>query len=198
MIITINEQQEQPFISSTKSGRNMTTKDLIITESQPFDSERKMFKTLSHAEDAKVLSTTMPTTLPLPSSPNEKDQAITSSSTRYLIFVLTILENLIFSGIVFGWPALFYILKSEHIFENLCQSFLINNNTIIEHHNVISYQIDPLATNITSTIPMDNNNLASQLLLKVTNLNYVHNLILEFFIQSKKLQTYYILSFSLK
>ena len=39
---------------------------------------------------------------------------------KVLILVCGLIENLIFSGTIFGWPALFYMLKSEGIYEHLC------------------------------------------------------------------------------
>ena len=41
---------------------------------------------------------------------------------KVLILVCGLIENLVFSGTVFGWPALFYMLKSEGIYEHLCES----------------------------------------------------------------------------
>ncbi|KAJ6215554.1 hypothetical protein RDWZM_010054 [Blomia tropicalis] len=80
---------------------------------------------------------------------NDQRSNIISNSLRWTILILTLLENLIFSGIVFGWPALIYILKAEHIYEDLCKLTLLNdhdNSTspkvsldCIEQENVLNH-----------------------------------------------------------
>lgn len=59
---------------------------------------------------------------------DEMNMTITPRVTRIWILTVTQLENLVFSGIIFGWPALVYLLKTEHVFENYCVGL---NNTVV-------------------------------------------------------------------
>jgi hypothetical protein len=61
-----------------------------------------------------------------------------SSGKKILILICGLIENLVFSGIIFGWPALFYMLKSEGIYEDLCE-FSETNQQITANSNHSSY-----------------------------------------------------------
>lgn len=52
----------------------------------------------------------------------EHNRAITPKSIRFFILISTLFETIIFSGLIFGWPALFYMLKNEQIFFHLCSA----------------------------------------------------------------------------
>lgn len=51
---------------------------------------------------------------------HELQSAITPPLRRTCILIASLFENLVFSGIIFGWPALFYMLKNEQIYASLC------------------------------------------------------------------------------
>lgn len=76
---------------------------------------------------------------------SEIDYAITPRPLRILILVSTLLENLIFSGIIFGWPALFYMLKNENIYSELCEP--VTDNSLVPANifnvttNAVSYDL---------------------------------------------------------
>ncbi|XP_027203198.2 equilibrative nucleobase transporter 1-like isoform X2 [Dermatophagoides pteronyssinus] len=59
---------------------------------------------------------------------DEYQKAITPRSIRYFILISTIIESIIFSGLIFGWPALFYMLKNEQIYSYLCSNNNYNND----------------------------------------------------------------------
>lgn len=48
------------------------------------------------------------------------EKAITPFWRRFLILIFTFIETIIFSGLIFGWPLLFYMLKQERIYAELC------------------------------------------------------------------------------
>ena len=46
---------------------------------------------------------------------------------KRLILIVGLLENLLFSGTIFGWTALNYMLKSEGVYQYVCDENLHNN-----------------------------------------------------------------------
>lgn len=56
-----------------------------------------------------------------------------SMTKKIVILICGLIENLIFSGTIFGWPALFYMLKSEGIYEHLCHN--VENRRMITTAN---------------------------------------------------------------
>ncbi|CAG2106746.1 unnamed protein product [Medioppia subpectinata] len=59
-----------------------------------------------------------------------------SSHKKVLILLCGLIENLIFSGTLFGWPALFYMLKSEGIYEHLCHTIESQHYTSAQNNNL--------------------------------------------------------------
>ena len=43
-----------------------------------------------------------------------------SKNRRIIIFIIGLVESMLFCGAVFGWPQLVYILKNEGIYSHLC------------------------------------------------------------------------------
>lgn len=51
---------------------------------------------------------------------NQPQEAHVSTTFKILLTAWAFLENILFSGLRAGWPALVYILKQEHIYDYLC------------------------------------------------------------------------------
>ncbi|CAG2161793.1 unnamed protein product [Oppiella nova] len=76
-----------------------------------------------------------------------------SMNKRVLILMCGLIENLIFSGTLFGWPALFYMLKSEGIYEHLCLNMEAQhhisdmNNNLFENMTLSQDAINEIDSN---------------------------------------------------
>lgn len=81
---------------------------------------------------------------------DEYQKAITPRSMRYFILISTIIESIIFSGLIFGWPALFYMLKNEQIYSYLCP----NNNYSVDDDDIDDFDINQTTINPNDKVNM--------------------------------------------
>ncbi|XP_054163220.1 equilibrative nucleobase transporter 1-like [Oppia nitens] len=92
--------------------------------------------------------------------------SMVSNYRRFIILLCGLIENLIFSGTVFGWPALFYMLKSEGIYEHWCLNVdsdshhqVSNKRHLLDNLTTLLYDdtINDIDSNISEITKLANN-----------------------------------------
>ncbi|KAH7645070.1 hypothetical protein HUG17_0608 [Dermatophagoides farinae] len=98
---------------------SMDSKDFLPNNNEDDDDDQSSCNKKPMATTTTTATTTIDTTV---NNQDEYQKAITPRPIRYFILISTIIESIIFSGLIFGWPALFYMLKNEQIYSHLCSS----------------------------------------------------------------------------
>ncbi|CAL4075783.1 unnamed protein product [Meganyctiphanes norvegica] len=61
-----------------------------------------------------------------------------TSCHRWFMFLVAIVESMIWSGTIYGWPQLVYMLKLNGIYSQICFENLLKNTTIIQEDTKIT------------------------------------------------------------
>lgn len=62
-----------------------------------------------------------------------------------------LLENIFFSGAIFGWSALFYILKQEGVYGHLCDQSLVSEVTNLNPNSSFMEYVNDSAKKVYAT-----------------------------------------------
>lgn len=78
---------------------------------------------------------------------------------KWIITIWAFMECLLFSGMLYGWGSLNFVLKSEGIYADLCENGKVNGSSLIDSNDMPSSTV---TSGISSHIPITDDDLLDE------------------------------------